>query len=110
MDHRQISTALIAIVIALVSFASPAGLGHADPEPPAVADVRMGEPGDRWLDLMHYRRIERTTVDGVFGYAITYHGADGEDLVFFFPRGAIDLAGERPLATRLVMKVSGGRI
>lgn len=97
------------VIFALVSLMVMLGLvqlAHTQ----TITDVRIGKPGDRWLDLMEYSRLERATEGGEFGYAVTYVVPNHGSLKLFWPRKSIDLAGKDPLVKRLVRPLRQGRL
>ncbi len=100
---------VIALVLAMVC--SPAvAIG----QPVVVNDVRVGVPGDRWLDLQQFERIKRTSKNTPtgkeFGYAVSYAIAGNEILDFFWPRTLIDFAGKEPRVRMQVTRIEGGRL
>lgn len=75
-----------------------------------IQDVRIGQPGDRWLDGQQFQRLERVTLDGQFGYAVTYELAAHGSLKIFWPRAAIDFADESPRTRWLALNLRRGRL
>ena len=91
------------------------GVGSAGAQSVTVTDIRLGQPGDRWLDTLQFQRLERATRDmpngaRQFGYAVTYEIPGHGSLQLFWPRSAIDFAGKSPHSRSLVMDLRTGRM
>lgn len=99
VQYRRMRTILAVVVIAC---STP---GHAQ-----TVTVSTGESGDRWLDTMQYRRIQRHTLDGTHGYAVDYSLAGVGDITMFWPRSQIHLAGRAPRVRILSLDIDGGRL
>lgn len=69
-----------------------------------VRDIRIGRPGDVWLDGQQYQSLGRanegTGKSAVFGYAVTYHIPGHGELRLFWPRASIEFS-ERPIGARM---------
>ena len=78
--------------------------------PVASGSVVLGRSGDRWLDTMMFRRVERATRDGRTGYAVTYEISGHGRVVLFWPRDRIDF-DRRSRGSRLQsMKLRKGQL
>ena len=96
------------LLTAVLSMFLVVGVAHG--QSVTVKGVRLGQPGDRWLDMQQFVQIERATRDKQFGYAVTYEIAGHGDVTIFWPRAAIDFEGKSPRARLLAMKLAKGRL
>lgn len=97
----------------LLAVASTLGLMSADAaraQSVTVEDVRLGQPGDRWLDTQQFQRLERVTLDGQFGYAVTYDIRGHGRVKIFWPRESINFTDKSPRARWLVLQLKRGRL
>lgn len=76
----------------------------------ASGSVVLGRPGDRWLDTIQFRRVERATRDGRAGYAVTYDISSHGKQVMFWSRVHIDFDGTAPAYRRKAIKLRKGRL
>lgn len=108
--RRQVLLAsLVAVLGSMAAIASGLSVDVALAQPQART-VTMGRIGDRWLDTIKFRKIERATRNKTFGYNITYHLTGPDSHVLFWPRDKIDFTGRSPGYRLQVMPLGSGRL
>lgn len=76
----------------------------------SVTSVSIGRDGDRWVSLMPFSRIERSTRDEKNGYQITYNVTGHGTVILFWSRDLIDFDGRARGYREKRMTIRTGRL